>query len=124
MPAYYFVDRLLYSGKVEIASHPNHLRDVVKRIAGLKLIEEPEAPLRKRKRGFGTVRFSRERWDDAVVAPCCLDLGAKFAERRTLKDGAQRQFDSDRLPYSGNDLGREQGVSTEGKEIVVNANPF
>ena len=41
-----------------------------------------------------------------------------------VKNGEQREFDSERLTDAGEELRAEQGVSPQQKEIVIRADPL
>ncbi len=120
------LQRGLETGHIEHAGKPSHAADVIGRTVRLHLPEEPHALL-----GIGQ-RHQLAAVDGADrrlrVAPAGqldqADLLGERAQFRGLEQHPQRQLDIAGLAGAGNDLGRQQRMAAEGKEIIAQADAW
>ncbi len=108
---------------VEPAGQRERERCVVRRGAGLELIEEPEPFLRERQWQSAVARHRHDpgRHWPVGFAQHFGDALAELGNIRRLEQGAQRQLDRKMRPHLGEHLRREQGVAAEREEIVRHA---
>ncbi len=115
----------LESLDVQRATQPRHAADVVGRAVRRHLPEEPHALLGIRQRhGLAPV----DPGDFALpVMPALLaqpiDLGAEGFQLAGFEQGLERQVDVAGLAAARDDLGGQQRMTAQGKEIVAQADP-
>ena len=119
MPAHDLAKSRGQCANVQRALDPESAGDVVDRTMRLQLIEEQEPRLRD-----GSGRGSAF----APVRDCAFrrgfgarDLCSQTFDRRRLEYRTQRQLDIEFLAHARNQLGREQRMSAQFEEVVVNA---
>ncbi len=108
---------------VQLAAQTETERHVVRRRAGLELIEEPQTLLRVRHRQRRGARHAddRIRRPRRIAAQCLLDALGHLGDGRRFEDAPQRHLDVERLAHARDDARREQRVAAHLEEVVVDA---
>src|SRR5215212_300887 len=119
---HHFLKRLVQHRYVKRPGYAEYCWQVVKGAVRFELIQEPEAPLRKRKRQRCVAIHSHERRQLLYFSASALQLFSnsfgKPCNCGTLEDRSQWQVQLKRLAQPGHDLSRQQRVSTEIEKVV------
>ncbi len=110
--------------RVQQPLQPDDGGQVVRDVAGLELVDEPQALLgegqwQRAGAGHGNQRRSLHLRLGLELRP--LDALGEGGHGRRLEEGAQGQLHSEGLAHARDDLGGQQRVATQREEVVVTA---
>ena len=96
-------------------------RNVVERIVRLHLVEHPETFLGKRERQRSIARYRRDRRrnESLLFAPRAVQMPRQFGDGGSLEYRSHRHRDAKVFAQPGGDLRRQQRVSANLKEVVL-----
>jgi hypothetical protein len=116
-------ERALEGAQIRLARDADGGGHVVERVVGLELIEEPQALLGEGERQRALPRCPRDGRDLEAVARADgdLDLLGEARDGGPLEQALERQIHRQRFADARHDLRREQRVTAELEEAVVDA---
>ena len=107
---------------IECAGQPDRDRDVVRTRGLVELIEHPHTLLRQRQRNLVRTHLSHQRWA-ATRSRVFENPRRQCPDSRRLEDHADRNLRVQRLTQPRHDLRRDERVSAELEEVVVESDP-
>src|SRR5215217_6982970 len=118
-----FIEAELERVDVEVPVQPDEGGHVVGGGAGLELVDEPEALLSEgeRQRARARHREDGRRLSAGALVRGREDAGGERGDGGGLEESAKGKLDAEGRADAGDDLGGEEGVATEGEEVVGDA---
>src|SRR5580765_4017002 len=116
-------EALLQRKYIQLPTHPQRRRNVVRTAPRLQLIEEPQPLLRKRQRQPAASLYRNQRWYLLIrsTPPQLLKSRCKYTQPGRLEHTTKRNIYSEHNAHPRQHLGCQQLVTTHRKQLILAA---